>query len=260
MLGIVAQEARPLQRLAILTYHSIDDSHSPLSTSPSLFARQLECLGEIGAHVLSLHEAVAKLAASELPARAVAITFDDGFRNFHRHALALLARHGFPATVFVVTDFVGRDNAWPGQPAWVARRPLLDWEELREIAQVGIDVGAHSRTHPRLRLLPPDEVAEEIAGAKHAIEQRIGRPVRCFAYPYGDYDDDVMTSVSRHVSVACTARLGFADRGSHPLALPRLDAYYLRRPWTLRGLFSQPLRAYVALRGAARELRRGIGR
>jgi peptidoglycan/xylan/chitin deacetylase (PgdA/CDA1 family) len=243
-------------RLSILTYHSLDGLGSVLSTSPSTFARHLQVLREAGANVLSLREGAERLRRGDLPERALVITFDDGFRSVVEHGLPLLLDYGFTATVFVVSGFVGRSNSWPSQPAYVATQPLLDWPQLRELAEAGIDIGAHSRTHPRLPDLTRREIEAEIVQSKREIEDRVGHRVETFAYPYGDYDEAVLAAASLHVSLACSADLGFARPTSHPLALERIDVHYLRRPWALRRLFAKPMRTYLAIRRAGRELRR----
>jgi peptidoglycan/xylan/chitin deacetylase (PgdA/CDA1 family) len=242
--------------LPILTYHSLDDFGSVLSTSPATFERHLEVLRQAGAKVLSLRDGAERLRRGDLPECALALTFDDGFRSVYEHGLPLLLRYGFTATVFVVSGFVGRSNSWPSQPPTVRPQPLLGWSQIRDLAEAGIDIGAHSHTHPHLPGLSRPAIEAEIVESKQEIEDRVGRRVEVFAYPYGAYDETVLAAAAAHVSVACSADLAFARPTSNPLALERLDVYYLRRPWALRRLFSRRLRAYVAVRRAALDLRR----
>jgi len=257
MLGPVGPAKRNSaeRRLPILTYHSLDDCGSVLSTSPAAFARHLQTLRESGANVLSLRDGAERLRRGDLPDRALVITFDDGFRTVLEHGLPLLSRHGFTATVFVVSGYVGQTNSWPSQPAYLHRQRLLDWPEIRQLAAAGIDIGAHSRTHPHLPGLSGAEIEAEIVESRKEIEDQIGERVDSFAYPYGEYDEAVLAIASARLSVACSADLGFACSTSNPFALERLDVYYLQASWACRRLFSRPLRAYVALRRAARELR-----
>ena len=97
---------------AVLTYHSIDDSGSSISVRPDAFERHVRWLASGRVQVMALDD----LARSHSDAPAVALTFDDGFENFATHAAPLLRVHGFPATVFVVTDRVGEDKRleWDG--------------------------------------------------------------------------------------------------------------------------------------------------
>lgn len=235
--------------LVVLTYHSIDGEPSILSTSPRAFAEHMRILQDTGAEPVPLERAVAALGAGRpVPERAVAITFDDGLESVYRHAAPVLARLGYPATVFLVTAFVGRDSSWPGQPPWAAGRPLLGWREARELSAAGLGFGAHTMTHPDLTRVSPAEAAEEIRGAKDAIQQELGRPVESFAYPYGAYDRTVRELAMAHFTVACSTRLGSATARSDAWALPRVDAYYVQSPRLFARLFSPEMRAYLLAR------------
>ena len=91
------------------------------------------------------------------------ITFDDGFADNHRHALPILRAHGFPATVFVVSGAIGATASWPGDAA-LLDRPLLSASQLQEMRAAGIEIGAHTRTHPSLLALGPSAQEAELAG------------------------------------------------------------------------------------------------
>lgn len=240
---------------AILTYHSIDDGGSVLSVSPALFAQQMGLLAGGGIAVVAL-DRLLEMRHDHPSEPVLAITFDDGFRNVYEHAFPVLRRYGFPATIFLVTDYCGKTNDWPTQPPRVAREPLLDWPEIREMAEAGISFGAHTATHPDLTRLSAASVEEELLRSKRTIENTLGRSVGAFAYPYGAYDDSVRRLAGRHFALACSARLGFVGAGSDPLALPRLDLYYLKHPRIFGSLFSPLTDAYIGLRHAARECRR----
>jgi peptidoglycan/xylan/chitin deacetylase (PgdA/CDA1 family) len=166
-------------RRAILTYHSIDDSGSVLSTTPEEFAWQMAELARRAIRVVRLDE----IAGS---AGAVALTFDDGYRNFLTAALPVLERWGYPATVFVITGYVGRENSYPGQFVESPRQPLLTWDELEEIAGRGVEVGAHTVNHVWLSRLSRERAREEIRRSQETLEERLGRRVRSFSYPFGD--------------------------------------------------------------------------
>src|SRR6202043_11676 len=101
-------EAMTSGESAILTYHSLDDSGSVISVPPALFRRQMDFLAASGIPVVPLNEVMKRPGS-------VAITFDDGFRNFADHAVPVLERHRLPATVFVVSRYCGLTNDWPSQ-------------------------------------------------------------------------------------------------------------------------------------------------
>lgn len=241
--------------LSILTYHSLDDSGSVLSTSPQLFAEQMRILSELDVKVISLEEAPGALLNAAAGARFVAITFDDGFQNIFEAGFPVLQRYGFPATVFLVSDYCGRDNSWPGQPSFVQRRPLLRWAEVKEMSAAGVAFGGHTRTHPDLRSVTSAVAGEEIVSSKKAIEDVVGGSVQSFAYPYGAYNEEVKRLAQMHFSLACTTQLDFVGMESDPFALERLDTYYLRRPALFRRLFSAELSMYIRFRRTIRDLR-----
>jgi peptidoglycan/xylan/chitin deacetylase (PgdA/CDA1 family) len=230
-------------RSAILTYHSIDESGSVISTSEEEFERQMESLAASSIPVVPLAEAGRRPGS-------LALTFDDGFRNFRTKAAPVLLRYRFPATVFLVSGFCGRDNQWPGQSG-VPVLPLMDWDEVREIAAGGFEIGAHTVHHPDLRKLPPGEAAREMTDCKTEIEQRLGSVPTQFAYPYGRVPEDVRPPFD----LACGTRMAFLRSGDDPLQLPRIDAYYLRSGPAAGSIFSPKSGFYFAARGILRSLR-----
>jgi peptidoglycan/xylan/chitin deacetylase (PgdA/CDA1 family) len=243
--------------IAILAYHSIDNSGSVLSTSAEAFREQMDVLNELGVRVLALEE-VRAVRMDGSTGAAVVITFDDGFRNVCENGLPVLQRCGYPATVFLVTGYCGRANSWPGQPNHIVQRPLLSWSEIRELRSAGIALGSHSVTHPDLTAVSIREADEELAASKKAIEDVVGDAVEAFAYPYGSYNDVVRRLASKHYALACSTELGFVDSTSDLLALERLDMYYLRHPALFRQLFTRKVAAYLRCRRLGRGLRQRI--
>jgi peptidoglycan/xylan/chitin deacetylase (PgdA/CDA1 family) len=242
-------------RIAVLTYHSLDESGSVLSTPPGVFADQMRILHELAVKVVPLAEVPRLLDGPGPPGPVVALTFDDGFRSVYEHGWEILQRHRFPATVFLVTDYCGKTNTWPGQPAHVQPSPLRGWSEVQEMSAAGITFGCHTRTHPDLRKIAPYEAKEEWVSSRKAIEDVTSSPADSFAYPYGFYNDPIKRLAQEHFSVACSSWLGFASGGSDRFALERLDAYYLQSVPLFRRLFSREMRAYILLRRALRDLR-----
>ena len=238
-----------LGRSCILTYHSLDTSGSVVSILPAVFREQMEWLAANRVPVAPLDR------VRETPG-AVAITFDDGFRNFFEHAAPVLQQHGFPATVFTVSGFCGGSNDWPSQPRnnGIPRLELMRWNEVEQVAKAGISIGCHTATHPYLSRLSAPDLEEELHASRSAIEQRVGKPVEAFAYPYGDSTPLVREAAGRYFRVACGTRLAFLAPDSDALDLPRLDVYYFRHRLWFRGLN----RAYGAVYLSARGFLRGI--
>ena len=234
----------------ILTYHSLDASGSVISVSPAVFREQMDWLAASAVPVVPLDRIL------QTPG-GVAITFDDGFRNFFEHALPVLQRHGFPATVFVVSEYCGGYNEWPSQPHHhgIPRLELMSWAELEQISQAGVSIGCHTATHPYLSRISAAALEEELHRSRSAMEQKIGAAIDTFAYPYGDSTPQVRQAVGRYFRLACGTSLAFLSSISDPLDLPRLDVYYLRsRFWFRR--FQQPRGiAYLRARGWLRTVK-----
>lgn len=242
-------------RLPIITYHSLDESGSAISISPSMFRRQIGWLAAHRYETLKLSDALSCLRAGRLPERSIALTFDDGFLNTLTVALPALSKHGFTATMFAVHDYLGRTNSWPGQPRSLPRLALMDWSGVKELQAARWEIGAHTRTHPDLTRQPMSQASVEIAGCRELLEQGLGCQVSAFAYPYGRYVHRVRALVEEVYSAAVTTRLGLAWPDQDRFTLNRIDAYYLTRPSLVRHLEHPLLPAYLAARQAIRDSR-----
>lgn len=245
---------------AILTYHSIDSSGSPISVSPSAFRAHVRWLASGAVRVLPLDELVSGGDDED----AVAITFDDGFENFATEAAALLAQHGLPSTVFVVPEHVDGTNAWGGSDApGIPTLPLMSWATLGQVSRQGVTLGAHTRRHRDLTRVRGAALEDEVAGCVERIAAETGKRPTTFAYPYGAVDDTSASVVRDVFALACTTEL----RALHPhddrALLPRLDMYYFRDPGQLEAWGSASFRGRLWLRAQARRVRRlvqGTGR
>jgi peptidoglycan/xylan/chitin deacetylase (PgdA/CDA1 family) len=120
----------------------------------------------------------------------VGLTFDDGYDNFLYHALPILERYGFTATVFVVSGMLGAENTWDEQP----RMRLLGVEGIREVAKRGMDIGSHGMRHIRLSGLPAEQLEKEIVESRRVLGEILDKAVEGFCYPYGSVDDAAVQS------------------------------------------------------------------
>lgn len=243
--------------LPILTFHSLDDGTSVISFAPRVFRRGMARLHESGYRTLSLLEAVDFLRQKKpFPDRSFVITFDDGYKTVYDEAFPVLQRYGMKATVFLTVgerekvESIGRLSSFNG------RYNMLTWHEIREMERSGIDFGSHTLTHPDLTRLSFDRVEAEICDSKAILENALGAPAECFAYPYGRYDNRSREIVRQHLACACSDRLGLITADSDPYALERVDAAYLRADrlfdMMLTGLFPW----YIWARSIPREIRR----
>lgn len=238
---------------AILTYHSIDKSGSPISCHPDAFDRHVKWMTSGRVKVTTIDELVALPPSTD----AVAVTFDDAFVNFRAVAAPRLLAAGLPVTIFVVADCAGGTNAWRGRPArGVPHLPLLDWPDLIRLRQQGVVLGAHTRTHPDLTRLEPAAAENEIAGSADVIHKCGGVRPTLFAYPYGRVDAATERLVSRTFPLACTTELGVVDNLSEPLRLPRLDMYYFQDVRRLEQWGTSAFERFVKMRYLLRTVRR----
>jgi len=188
-------------------------------------------LRELGYAVVGLDDVLAFYReGGELPARPVLITFDDGYRDNLEHAAPVLERHGYPAVLFVPLAYLEDRRPLPHEERLVARglvNATLEWGELGELEAAGVRVESHGISHRPLADLSLDEAAREIVLSKLRLEERLGRPVRSFAYVKGSeaHYRPVHLSLLRQAGydVAFTAVSGANDAGSDPLRLHRYN-------------------------------------
>jgi peptidoglycan/xylan/chitin deacetylase (PgdA/CDA1 family) len=243
-------------RIPILTYHSIDESGSVVSTSPERFQRQMRQLHESSCQVLPLREIATALRENrELPANVLALTFDDGFESVYSHAFPLLQEFGFPATVFLVTGYCGSQSVWNRRTPKIGPAPLATWDQIAEMSNWGIEIGSHSVTHPDLTRVRPSKAEREIRSSRRMIEDRLSKPVTAFAYPFGHSNAEVRAMVEAQYQYACSTRLGMVESGSAPYRLKRVEMYYFSSDEHFESLLNGQADSYLAMRGMLRFVR-----
>lgn len=186
-------------QIAILAFHSIG-SPAPGGWDtwfyiPQLtFARQLQWLRQHDWTVIDLQRLLEGLGRpGTLPGRCALLTFDDAYRSMRTVAQPILSALGYPAVLFVPTDFIGGYNTF--EPAgWAPREQLCTWDDLRALHQAGTAIQSHSASHAHLSQLSPAELECEVARSKDVLEAGLGEPVSLFSYPYGDAGIDLETT------------------------------------------------------------------
>ncbi len=145
-------------------------------------------------------------------------------------ARPILDAHGFPATVFAPTDYIGGERLrWQGIEQWLGGerehelRPM-SWQELGTLAEAGWEVGSHTCSHPHLTQVDEETLSRELAVSKEECERQLARPCRTLAYPYGDHDARVVRATAR-AGYEAAAALPALLRGRDPLAYPRVGVY-----------------------------------
>ncbi|MEU0413645.1 polysaccharide deacetylase family protein [Streptomyces griseorubiginosus] len=207
----------------ILMYHAVstdpNDATRVLSVTPEAFARQMELIGALGCTPLRTADLAARWRAGRpLPERPVLITFDDGYEGVHRHALPVLAKHGFTATVFVSTGWIRGAHDMGG-----ALDTMLDWDQVRELAAADVEIGGHTHTHPQLDQLDDTALRHELIHSKEIVSDELGTVPLSLAYPYGYSSRRVREAVRETgYGQALAVNNGLARRRQGPYALTRL--------------------------------------
>lgn len=260
---------RPLRALRerrslILGYHGVAESHSDhdphnLRVAPARFRAQLELLLGAGFELLTVADLAARIVGGPPPPGFTALSFDDGMQDNHSTLLPILREYGVPATVYVTTGIIGEPNPWMAASSGAR---MMSAGELRELAGAGIELGAHTVTHPDMSLLDHEACLREMVDSRQAIERLTGAPVRTFAYPFCRYGEAALSAAREAgflAAVTCEGRGGWK-----PLELGRAMLTG-RDGWATFALKAtdvyQPLFCSLpgrVLRGSTRRLRGGL--
>ncbi len=169
----------------ILTYHSVGHRKHEMNVTPEAFAEQMAWLA-------ATHH-VAPVAEALRDSGAVAITFDDGYRDNLTEALPVLQRHALPATVFIVA---GRMGGWLDHDTQEEASQLMTWPEVVDLHRSEVVIGAHTLSHRRLSELSVEEQEEEVLGSIQLVKHHLGVESVPFAYPYGSVLDYTSATVA----------------------------------------------------------------
>jgi peptidoglycan/xylan/chitin deacetylase (PgdA/CDA1 family) len=179
-----------IQIVPILCYHRFGKTcKSNLCISERTFAKHLEYLKNNGYHTIHLRDLMAFLNyKTAIPSKSVIITLDDGYRSTYEFAYPLLKRYGFTATLFIYTDFIE------------ASGNALTWHQLRKLKAAGFEIGSHSMSHTDLTKKLPHEngptywsrITKELINSKEIIDRELKQDTQFFAYPYGNYDQQIL--------------------------------------------------------------------
>ncbi len=213
--------------IPILMYHSISRQSGaaffrPYAVPPERFAEQMAYLYNNGYTTLGVTQLIEARQKNHIPERCVVITFDDGFADFYVDALPVLKRYNQTASVYITTGYVGATSLWM-QPD-EGNRPMLTWEQIKAIQEAGVEIGAHSHTHPQqLDVLPLNKAYSEITRSKELLEQQLARPILSFAYPHGCHSPSLCQMLKRAgYTSACAVKYAFSTPTDNPFALARI--------------------------------------
>lgn len=199
--NVEVKNGQEAQTVPILYYHSVMlEKGNELRTPPEQFEAQMAYLHDSGYQSVSLEQLyLASYGRGTLPAKPFVITFDDGYVDNFTNAFPILAKHGFTATVFMITSYIDGEG-------------FMTWNQLKELVENGWEIESHTTSHPYLTKVDPITVLSELNLSKELLEKELGKPVKFFAYPYGDLNANVVLAVkdTGHLMAVSTER-GWAD-------------------------------------------------
>lgn len=196
----------------IAVYHHVS-TQTPASTSlsPAQFTRHLDLLQEQDQAVIALPSLLDALQHdAQIPDRAVAITFDDGYESIFTTAFPLLQQAGMDFTVFVSTGPIDR-----------AQRGYMNWDQLRMLVEAGVTIGNHGTEHASLLEMSADEIRSEVLAAQRRIDEELGVQPRLFAYPYGEYSLEAKAVLKELGYLGLAQNSGAVGSSSDFQAIPR---------------------------------------
>ena len=205
--------------LPVLLYHSISPGARPEQdgwiTAPEVFAEHMAYLHEHHYRTLTVSEYAAMLVEpmTEAPEQTVVVTFDDGFADFAEHALPVLSRYALRSTMYVVTGCVGSTSTWL-ESVGEGDRPMLGWSDIESLVKAGVEIGAHTHSHPQLDVINRDTVWEEMRRSRGVLQDRLGHEISSFAYPFGFHGPRIRALVERAgFTSACAVKDAFERAG-----------------------------------------------
>lgn len=210
--------------LPILAYHKIQDNFdfSVTYVTPRRFQAQIELLAESGYETISIADYInAPLAVD----KKVILTFDDAYASVFDQALPVLAKHGFTASIFPITKYIGATNKWDYN-SFKRGSMHCTWKQLKALANAGWEIGSHTESHPNLRSLSERDLWQEMKNSKDTLEANLGVKVCIISYPFGKYSKKVH-EVAREAGYVggCTLGYNYPNTQLFPYALFRRGVY-----------------------------------
>ncbi len=184
------------QTVPVLSYHNFSLTESnKMTVTKEAFEEQMKLLKDNGYRVITMDQLFDFLEFKiQIPRKSVIITIDDGWRSAYDIAFPILKKYGYPATLFIYTDLI------------VGSEKTLSWELIQEMANNGIDMQCHSKTHHNLAVMDKkqsfkeyfESLEKEISGCAALIKKKLNRDVKYLAYPFGDTNHLVIELLKKH--------------------------------------------------------------
>lgn len=180
--------------IPILVYHKIGKvllspvNNKPLkafTVSQDIFEEQIQFIKSEGYTPLTMQDLIRDKQNQTLPPKPIAITFDDGWRSQYENALPILVKNNIPATFYIYTGVIGG-------------KAYMTWDNLHELVADNMEIGDHTKNHPRLTKIAPEKLDEELLQSKIILERDLHVKVTDFAYPYGNYNDNIIKELKQY--------------------------------------------------------------
>ncbi len=225
-------------KIPILFYHKINYPHPSakeknLYVDPKSFYYQMRYLKWRRYIPICLDELVNGIKGKKkLPPKPIVLTFDDGYEDNYTFAFPILRKFDFKATIFLVTKDIGKVSG-----VWIDSReklktPLLNWRQIKEMKEWGIDFQSHTHTHPVLTKLKNDQIKKELILSKQIIEEKLGQEVKFLCYPQGYFDERVKGLIKEVGYIgAVTTERGLVKLEDDIFALKRIGIKYRKKIW-----------------------------
>lgn len=208
------------KEIPVLNYHEINnDKHSPLAVTTDEFTAQMKYLKEHNYNSITPDQLLDYMQKGKpLPDNPVLITFDDGYADNYTNAYPVLKQYGLNATIFLISHYIG----WQG---------YLTWPEINEMQNNNITFEGHTYDHPQLSKVKDDnELKRQLHDSKIDLQNHLGYQVDYLAYPYGDYDQHVISLVKEYgYRAAFTVNLGDDAASDDVYTLNRVPVFQIRK-------------------------------
>ncbi len=198
---------------SVIMYHRFGDSRYPSTNiTKEQFSRHINELLKPKYNVIDIEKALLAInGINTIKDRSIVITIDDAYSSVYKYAWPLLKKHDLPFTLFISTDVI--DNKTPG---------YMTWEEIRNLRDHGVTIGSQTKSHHHMFKLSKQKIIKELSLSNKRFIDEIGSRPKIFAYPYGEYNLEVLEQVKLHgFDAAFGQHSGIAHKSLGMFELPR---------------------------------------
>jgi peptidoglycan/xylan/chitin deacetylase (PgdA/CDA1 family) len=190
-----------------------DDIRIGLTLDPTIFRQHIEYLYNSGYSTISFYEMNEALEnGAKLPSKPIILTFDDGYIDHYATVFGILREFSFTGTFFIATNFIDENRAG-----------YMNWQQINEMAEAGMSMEAHTKSHVDLRDRDYDFLVYEIMGSFESLEAHTGIQSQIFAYPVGRYDENTLRVLDSTPALgAVTTQIGAYQTTDNYLEMPRM--------------------------------------